>query len=64
MVGEFTGRNGHGYKVEFLGSGVSDKRIDIVSATISMAANERKFVGFKSTTAQIRLLSNSPMVEL
>lgn len=62
--GDFIGRDGHRYEVEFTGNGVSGRSLDIAGVTISMGAAERKFVGFKSTTCQVQLLTNEPIVEL
>lgn len=64
--GRFTGRNGHEYEVAFVGSTVATDTIElgIPPATISMAAGEHKFCGFKSTTATVNILTDVPLVEL
>lgn len=62
--GTFVGRDGHRYSVEFTGNGVSNKALDIVGVVIAMDAQDRKFVGFKSSTARISILTDSPLVEL
>lgn len=64
MVGNFTGRNGHNYKVEFSGDGVNDKTISFTEVTITMNAHERKFVGYKSTSAKVSVLTDSPLLDL
>lgn len=64
--GRFTGRNGHEYKVALVGATVATDTIDlgIPPATISMAAGEHKFNGFKSTTAMVNILTDVPLIEL
>lgn len=64
--GRFTGRNGHEYEVALVGATVATATIDlgIPPATISMAAGEHKFNGFKSTTATVNILTDVPLIEL
>lgn len=64
--GRFTGRNGHEYEVALVGATVATATIDlgIPPATISMAAGEHKFCGFKSTTATVNILTDAPLIEL
>ncbi|MBQ2436322.1 MAG: hypothetical protein II269_09365 [Bacteroidaceae bacterium] len=62
----FTGRNGHEYEVALVGATVATATINlgIPPATISMAAGEHKFCGFKSTTATVNILTDVPLIEL
>ena len=64
--GRFTGRNGHEYEVALVGVTVATATIElgIPPATISMAAGEHKFCGFKSTTAMVNILTDVPLTEL
>lgn len=64
--GRFTGRNGHEYEVALVGATVATDTIElgIPPATISMAAGEHKFCGFKSTTAMVNILTDAPLIEL
>lgn len=64
--GRFKGRNGHEYEVALVGATVATATIDlgIPAATISMAAGEHKFCGFKSTTAMVNILTDVPLIEL
>lgn len=64
--GRFTGRNGHEYEVTIGGDTVATDAINlgIPPATISMAAGEHKFCGFKSTTATVNILTDVPLIEL
>ena len=64
--GRFTGRNGHEYEVALVGASVVTDTINlgIPPATISMAAGEHKFCGFKSTTATVNILTDVPLIEL
>lgn len=64
--GRFTGRNGHEYEVAIGGDTVTTDAINlgIPPATISMAAGEHKFCGFKSTTATVNILTDVPLIEL
>ena len=64
--GRFTGRNGHEYEVALVGATVETATIElgIPAATISMAAGEHKFCGFKSTTAMVNILTDVPLIEL
>ena len=64
--GRFTGRNGHEYEVALVGARVATDTIElgIPPATISMAAGEHKFNGFKSTTATVNILTDAPLIEL
>lgn len=64
--GRFTGRNGHEYEVALVGATVATSTIElgIPPATISMAAGEHKFCGFKSTTATVNILTDVPLIEL
>lgn len=64
--GRFTGRNGHEYEVALVGATVATATIElgIPPATISMAAGQHKFCGFKSTTATVNILTDVPLIEL
>lgn len=64
--GRFMGRNGHEYEVALVGATVATATIElgIPPATISMAAGEHKFCGFKSTTATVNILTDVPLIEL
>lgn len=64
--GRFTGRNGHEYEVALVGATVATAtiKLGIPPATISMAAGEHKFCGFKSTTATVNILTDVPLIEL
>lgn len=64
--GRFTGRNGHEYEVALVGATVATATLElgIPPATISMAAGEHKFCGFKSTTAMVNILTDVPLIEL
>ena len=64
MEGKIYGRNGHEYKVEFVGDGVPTTQISISEVSITMNAHERKFVGYKSTSAKVTVLTDSPLLEL
>lgn len=64
MVGKFVGHNGHEYKVEFAGDGVSDNQVTLSEVYITMNAHDRKFVGFKSTSAKVSILTDTPLLEL
>ena len=61
-VGNFVGFDGHRYMVEFSGSGVPDDTLTIVGVTIGMGAQDRKFVGFKSTSCRVSVLADAPLV--
>lgn len=65
-VGEFASRNGHTYEVAFSGEGVADATLTlgVPPVVISMAQGERKFVGFKSTTATITIATDTPLLDL
>lgn len=64
--GRFTGRNEHEYEVALVGATVATATVElgIPPATISMAAGEHKFNGFKSTTAMVNILTDVPLIEL
>jgi hypothetical protein len=64
MEGKIYGRNGHEYKVEFAGDGVPTTQIAISEVSITMNAHERKFVGYKSTSAKVTVMTDSPLLEL
>lgn len=61
VSGEFSSINGKHYRVEFYGAG--DGELTIVGVTTSIATRDRKFVGYKSTTAQIQVLTDEPLVQ-
>ena len=65
--GQFVGMNGHTYQVVLSGTGVTAEPLIFVGESpvvISMAAGERKFVGFKSQTAKVKIVTDHPMLEL
>lgn len=64
--GRFTGRNGHEYEVQIFGTTVANDTVELSAspAYIGMAAGERKFVGYKSTTARVQILTDVPLVDL
>ena len=65
--GQFVGMDGHTYKVVLSGSEVTAEALTFAGESpviISMAAGERKFVGFKSQTAKVKIVTDHPMMEL
>lgn len=59
-------RNGRRYSVQFLGDSVQNADIvfGVPPVVLSMARGEHKFCGFKSTTATINILTDSPLTDL
>ena len=62
--GEFVGADGHRYSVAFSGASVTDRELLLQGVSISMAAHERKFVGFKSTACQVQVVTDEPLIDL
>lgn len=64
--GRFTGRNGHEYEVRISGASVTNGEVQLSStpAYVAMAAGERKFCGYKSSTARVQILTDVPLVDL
>lgn len=65
--GQFVGLNGHAYRVTLSGDSVTAGELVLAGeapCVIAMAAGEHKFVGFKSQTCKVRLVTDVPMVEL
>ena len=64
--GDFVGKNGHEYVVEFEGANVEHAALTfgVPPVIISMAAGEHKFNGFKSTTAVVNIITDKPLVDL
>lgn len=66
-TGQFQGLDGHNYQVVLRGMGVTAEPLLFAGESpvvISMAAGERKFVGFKSQTAKVKIVTDHPMLEL
>lgn len=66
-TGQFQGLDGHNYQVVLSGMGVTAEPLIFAGESpvvISMAAGERKFVGFKSQTAKVKIVTDHPMLEL
>lgn len=65
-VGQFGSKNGHTYEVRLSGNSVESGEIllGVPPVTISMAAGEHKFCGFKSTTAIVNILTDAPLLDL
>lgn len=65
-TGSFTSRNGHDYQVQLVGDSVVSGTIElgVPPVVISMAAGEHKHCGFKSTTATVNILTDTPLVDL
>lgn len=62
--GEFVGADGHRYSVAFSGASVTDRELLLQGVSISMAAHDRKFVGFKSTSCQVQVVTDEPLIDL
>lgn len=64
--GQFVSKNGHTYEVRLSGTSVEggDILLGVPPVTISMAAGEHKFCGFKSTTAIVNILTDVPLLDL
>lgn len=64
--GQFVSKNGHTYEVRLSGNSVEggDILLGVPPVTISMAAGEHKFCGFKSTTAIVNILTDVPLLDL
>ena len=64
--GSFVSVDGETYEVTFTGDSVIDGTLElsVPPVIISMAAGEHKFVGFKSTTAQVNVLTDTPLFDL
>lgn len=64
--GNFCGMNGHVYRVTLSGDTVTSGllTLGVPPATISMAAGEHKFCGFKSATAVVNIITDVPLLEL
>lgn len=64
--GSFTSRDGRTYVVKFSGESVIDGELllGVPPVVLSMSSSERKFVGFKTTTATINVLTDEPLVDL
>lgn len=59
--GEFKGRDGRMYIVRFKGDGVPTNQLELSSVVISMDAGDRKFVGFKTTSCKIGIVTDTPL---
>ena len=64
--GRFVSKNGHTYEVRISGNNVADAdlTLGVPPVIISMAAGDHKFVGFKSTTATINIITDTPLLDL
>lgn len=64
--GQFKSRNGRTYTVAFTGDSVSNGYLllGVPPVVLSMAPGEHKFCGFKSTTATINILTDTPLLDL
>ena len=63
----FQGSNGHRYRVSLSGDAVENGTIVLAGESpviISMAAGERKFVGFKSQTCKVKIVTDTPLLDL
>lgn len=63
-TGTFVSRNGRTYEVLLSGDKVTTGTIMLSGVSIGMAAGDCKYVGFKSTTAIVNLLTDDPLIEL
>ena len=61
VYGSFVGADAHVYVVAFDGANVPSAQVNISGVVISMDANERKFVGFKTTSAKISIVTDEPL---
>ena len=67
LVGSFMGLNGNTYRVTLSGDGVADGVLTFAGdrpVVVGMGACERKFVGFKSQTCRVRLVTDVPLFGL
>lgn len=64
--GRFVSKSGDTYEVRLSGNSVigGDIILGVPPVTISMAAGEHKFCGFKGTTAVVNILTDVPLIDL
>ena len=65
--GSFVGKNGHTYLVTLSGDSVGSGSLVLAGESpvvISMAAGEHKFCGMKTQTCKVRIVTDTPMLEL
>ena len=64
--GRFVSKSGDTYEVRLSGNSVigGDILLGVPPVTISMAAGEHKFCGFKGTTAVVNILTDVPLIDL
>lgn len=65
-LGRFVSKNGSTYEVRISGNNVADAELTfgVPPVIISMAAGDHKFCGFKSTTATIVIITDTPLIDL
>lgn len=61
VYGEFVGRDGLVYSASFDGEGLPHASITLSNIVISMDAGERKFVGFKTTSCKISVVTDTDL---
>lgn len=64
--GRFVSKNGHTYDVRISGDNVADAGLTfgVPPVIISMSAGDHKFCGFKSTTATMNIITDTPLIDL